>query len=247
MILRADYRLLKKQIMEKRDEITDKELFSSGAYADYQSRIAEGITKRYRSGVHVVMMWNEDENAAVAYTNNITIHMNAANKITASFPTRLLKSLSLTGMNGHECGHMLFTDFTASSLYLSSLENGSFYPCEPTIAASQYASNYQELSQALSGKAARLALAKFASQLLNILEDVYIEARMCQEFPGSIRQGINLNNDRYAEQIPSIQKQIDSHYQGFAIVANLLIHYCKAGDINNPTRSRSAGTVQGSK
>lgn len=27
MILRADYRLLKKQIMEKRDEITDKELF----------------------------------------------------------------------------------------------------------------------------------------------------------------------------------------------------------------------------
>lgn len=235
MILRADYRLLKKQIMEKRDEITDKELFSSGAYADYQSRIAEGITKRYRAGVHVVMMWNEDENAAVAYTNNITIHMNAANKITASFPTRLLKSLSLTGMNGHECGHMLFTDFTASSLYLSSLENGSFYPCEPTIAASQYASNYQELTHALSGKAARLALAKFASQLLNILEDVYIEARMCQEFPGSIRQGINLNNDRYAEQIPSIQKQIDSHYQGFAIVANLLIHYCKAGDINNPT------------
>ena len=106
--MRADYRLLKKQIMEKRDEITDKELFSSGAYADYQSRIAEGITKRYRAGVHVVMMWNEDENAAVAYTNNITIHMNAANKITASFPTRLLKSLSLTGMNGHECGHMLF-------------------------------------------------------------------------------------------------------------------------------------------
>ena len=84
--MRADYRLLKKQIMEKRDEITDKELFSSGAYADYQSRIAERITKRYRSGVHVVMMWNEDENAAVAYTNNITIHMNAANKITASFP-----------------------------------------------------------------------------------------------------------------------------------------------------------------
>ena len=32
MILRADYRLLKKQIMEKRDEITDKELFSSGSY-----------------------------------------------------------------------------------------------------------------------------------------------------------------------------------------------------------------------
>lgn len=233
--MRADYRLLKKQIIEKCDEITDKELFSSGAYADYQSRIAEGITNRYRSGVHVVMMWDEDENAHVAYTNNITIHINAANKITGSFPTRLLKSLSLTGMNGHECGHMLFTDFTALSLYLSSLKNGSFYPCEPSLAASRYASNYQELSQVLSRKAACLTLAEFASQLVNILEDVYIEARMCQEFPGSIRQGINLNNDRYAEQIPSIQKQIDNRYHGFAIVANLLIHYCKAGDINNPT------------
>ena len=231
----ADYRLLKKRILEKSSEITDQALFASSAYADYQSRIAEGITRRYRTGVHVVMDWDERETAHVAYTNNITIHINAANTITSSFPTRLLKSLSLTGMTGHECGHMLFTDFTAAALYLQTLKNGGFYPGEPTLSVSSHTSNYQELTEAFDQKAACLTLAKLAAQLINIFEDVYIEARMCQEYPGSIRQGINLNNDRFAEQIPSIQKQMDDNYQGFSIIANLFIQYCKAGDINNVT------------
>lgn len=233
--MRADYRLLKKRILEKSSEITDQALFASSTYADYQSRIAEGITRRYRTGVHVVMDWDERETAHVAYTNNITIHINAANTITSSFPTRLLKSLSLTGMTGHECGHMLFTDFTAAALYLQTLENGGFYPGKPTLSVSSHTSNYQELMEALGQKAACLTLAKLAAQLINIFEDVYIEARMCQEYPGSIRQGINLNNDRFAEQIPSIQKQMDDNYQGFSIIANLFIQYCKAGDINNVT------------
>ncbi|MFR5150036.1 MAG: hypothetical protein ACLTER_11250 [Ruminococcus sp.] len=52
-------------------------------------------------------------------------------------------------------------------------------------------------------KAVCLTIAKCAASLFNVLEDVYIEARMCQKFPGSFQDGISLNNQRFAEQIPS--------------------------------------------
>ena len=47
------------------------------------------------------------------------------------------------------------------------------------------------------------------------LEDIHIEDRMCEEFHGTFRQGIELNNLRMSEQIPSIQEQIDKEYQPF--------------------------------
>lgn len=235
MNLHADFKKLKRQIMKKCDELKDQELFTSSAYADYQSHLAEAATRRYRTGVRVHVMWNESEDAEVAYTDNQFICENAANPITASFPTRLLKSLSLTGLTGHECGHLLFTDFTAFQLYLSTLQSGHFYPCDPTPASIIYQQNLQEITDAMKDKAVCLTLAKCVASLFNVLEDVYIEARMCQKFPGSFRDGISLNNQRFAEQIPSIQAQINQHYQGFSIIVNLIIHYCKTGDINNVT------------
>lgn len=235
MNLHADLKKLKRQILKKRDELSDQELFTSSAYEDYQSHLAEAATRRYRTGVHVHIIWDEAEDAEVAYTDNQFICENAANPITASFPTRLLKSLSLTGLTGHECGHLLFTDFTALQLYLTTLQSGQFYPCEPSPASLIYQQNLQEMTDAMKEKAVCLTIAKCAASLFNVLEDVYIEARMCQKFPGSFQDGISLNNQRFAEQIPSIQTQIDRHYEGFAIIVNLIIHYCKTGDINNIT------------
>lgn len=233
--MHADYQQLKKRIMEERDKITDRELFTSSAYEDYQSGMAETAAKRYRTGVNVIMDWQEAEDAYVAYTDNCTIHENAANPITGSLPTRYLKSLSLTGLTAHECGHLLFSDFTALRLYLNSMVNGSFYPETPK--AENYPQNLKEITDAMASKEETVCvtLAKCAQNLTNIVEDIYIEARMCQVFAGSFRLGINLNNLRFAEQMPSIQKQIDANYQGFAIVANLIIQYCKAGDLNNVT------------
>ena len=53
--------------------------------------------------------WTGDisEQAGVAYTDNYKVHLNAANPITQSFPTCFLRSQSLTGLTGHEVGHLL--------------------------------------------------------------------------------------------------------------------------------------------
>ena len=87
-------------------------------------------------------------------------------------------------------------------------------------------------------KAGCLTLARCAATFQNILEDIHIEDRMCEEFHGTFRQGIELNNLRMSEQIPSIQEQIDKEYQPFSIIANLILSYCRTGNINNPAAHR---------
>ncbi len=235
--MHANYQLLQKQIMEERENITDEELFTSSAYADYQSSMAESTSKRYKTGVRVIMSWDTSESAKVAFTDNNTIHENAGNPITLSFPTRLLRSYSLTGLTAHECGHLLFTDFTSRLLYLRSMESGSFYPCKPTLTISQYTYHFKEITDAMASKheAVCKTLARCAADLTNILEDIYIEARMCQVFPGNYKLGIHLNSQRMAELSPSIQTQIDQKYLDWAIMSNLILQYCRTGDVNNPT------------
>jgi hypothetical protein len=230
-------RSLKKLIRAKEDAITDEELFLCAAYQKYQTSLAKATTGRYRYGLQVLMEWDTVTTDSLAYTDNYQIHVNAANPITQTFPTRFLRSQSLTGLTGHETGHLLYTDFTAHMLHLRSIESGSFYPKEPTLSLPAYEKNLEEMMEAMDAKdkATCLTLARCAGIFNNILEDIYIEDRMCEDFPGIFRQGIQLNNLRMSERIPSIQEQIDKNYQPFSIITNLILSYCRTGNINNRT------------
>lgn len=84
-----------------------------------------------------------------------------------------------------------------------------------------------------------LTLLHAGTSIDNILEDVYIEARICAAFPGTFAQGIHLNNIRFTEKAPSVADQLAAEHYGFAIIVNLIIQYCKSGDINNLTHESS--------
>lgn len=77
------------------------------------------------------------------------------------------------------------------------------------------------------------ALVKASLYVHNILEDMYIEARMTDAFPGVYRTGILLNSVRQVELVPSIQAQQEAGFHEYAIVVNLLLQYCRSGDVNN--------------
>ena len=224
-------------IRDTESKITDEELFLSSAFQKYQTSLAKTATGRSRYGLQVLMEWDSSENADIAYTDNYRIHCNAANSITQSFPSRFLRSQSLTGLTGHEIGHLRYSDFASLQLYLTNMENGSFYPEAPDNLPSGYKANLQDILDAMEEKdnATCLTLSRCAAQYNNILEDIYIEARMCEEYPGTFKQGIQINNLRMSELIPSIQEQIDCGYQPFSIMSNLILSYCRTGNINNRT------------
>lgn len=233
--MNSNQKKLQQMIRDQELAITDQELFLSSAYQKHLTSMAKAATGRYRQGLQTIMEWDESGGSNLAYTDNYRIHLNAANPITQSFPTRFLRSESLIGMNGHETAHLLYSDFTALNLYLTSMENHSFYPEAPSVSDPAYQQNQEEIMDAMDSKdkATSLTLSKCASVLSNILEDIYIEARMCHSHPGTFKQGIQLNNLRMIERMISIQEQIDREYKEFSIMVNLILQYCRSGTINN--------------
>ena len=228
-------------IREEETSIPDQEFFTSSAFHRYLTSQARAATGRYCYGLQALISWDESDDAALAYTDSYKIYLNAANHVTQSFPSRFLRALSLVGMTGHETAHLLYTDFTTRNLYLRNLGNGTFYPEEPSVELSAYQKSQTEIMDALQekDKAVSLTLQTCAASLQNILEDVYIEARMCAAFPGSFRKGIQLNNLRMVEQIPDLHEQLSRNYQPFTIATNLLLAYCRSGTISNRFQSDS--------
>lgn len=215
--------------------MTDEQIFSSSQFAAYLTDIAEGITKRYRRTCKVKTYWDTSEGAEVAYTDNRLITINAGNHLTESFPTRSLKTDSLIGIVGHECGHILYSDFTMLATYEQTLECGRFYPQTPEELSSKQEKNLQEIMSYFEDddKAVITAISHITHSLVNIMEDVYIEGRMCDAFPGTVKSGILLNNLRFTEEMDTVTEQIDKQHHEVFILINMLIQYAKTGDINN--------------
>ena len=129
--MRTSHIALQKRINDEKSKITDETLFTSGAFAGYLADLAETAAKRYRRPLNVRVIWNDNEGAEIAATDNRKIVVNAANRITKSFPTRVLRADSLVGITAHEIGHVIFTDFSALNYYASTILAGNIllYGC----------------------------------------------------------------------------------------------------------------------
>ncbi len=233
--MRTSHITIKRQIADTKNKLTDEQLFASPRFSAYLTDIAEGATKRYKRSSKVMTHWDLSEDAGIAFTDNRVIHLNAGNFLTRSFPTRSLIADSLIGLVGHECGHILFSDFTMLEVYFQSLQNGRFYPNDPEAAGTALEKKLLEIKGWLNKKekAVIRALSDISHSLVNIMEDVYIESRICDDFAGSFRTGILLNNLRFTEEMNTVQEEINRQHHEVFILMNLLIQYAKAGDINN--------------
>lgn len=233
--MRISHKELKRKINQEILNISDKQLFMSYAFSSYLTDMAETVTGRYKRKIKVHIFYDEAENAKIAYTDSNDIFINVGNIITKTFPTRQLKADSLIGMNAHEIGHILFTDFLLAENYYSEMSNGRIYPFEPTFTNIKHIDALNEIKDILSKRNTPKSkgLIMIAHQLFNVIEDGYIEARMCDAFPGKYGNGIILNNIRMSEIVLSISEQIANGVYPLSIFINLLIQYHRSGDINN--------------
>lgn len=233
--MRTSHRQIRKRILDAKSKITDEEFFSSRAYNGYLTDLAEAATKRYKRPLRVRVVADHDDET-VAFTDYHGIYINACNHITWSFPSRLLRSMSLEGLNAHECGHNLFTDERIWHSYFAGLAKGKFYPKMPDGLDSMQKLYAKDILEALTDDTDTVPMQVImttAHALSNILEDGYVDARYSYEFPGSPAKGIALNNLRYADTMPEITEMINRKYYDHSIVVNLLIQYVRAHEVNN--------------
>lgn len=109
------------------------------------------------------------------------------------------------------------------------------YPAVPSFSEWEIEEKAKEVQEFLENAddLTRQAITTVSQFLFNVLEDGYIEARMCDAFPGKYATGIRLNNIRISEMAQSISEQLKNGAYRFSVLLNLLIQYHRTGDINN--------------
>ena len=232
--MRTSHIKIKQRILDEKIKITDEDFFASPDYAAYLTDIAAAVVHRYKRNVLVTTFWDQSPYAIGADTNGKQIRINCANEITQSFPLRSVRADSLLGLCGHELGHVLYTSFAMSNTYRTSMLGGTIYPKMPTKLSKTEAAALKELQALLQSddKAAKLALLDVAHNLMNILEDVYIEERISSVYPG-FRFGIELNNGRFAELVPPLREQVNNKDFDLSIMLNIMTQYALTHTVNN--------------
>ena len=228
---------LHRLIADEKIKLTDSELFGSPAYRSYLQNIADNLSGKYGRGAYVSLTYDPAGTDA-AYTDNFKIYINTANKLTNAFTARKHKNLVNIGIIGHECGHILFTDFGVSNRFCRYLESGRFYPKKPTakmLSSSAHKKYLNEYADTLAeGNKAKLRiLAKIAMYISNIIEDGYVERMMKLRFPGTVAIGIQLKNLKQAEMAASVNDMVEQEYDEITIGTNLLLQYVISGTIEN--------------
>lgn len=233
--MRTSHKKIHRLIADEKSKITDEELFSSKAYAAYLMDIAEVATNRYKRKVKVRTAWDERPGADIAYTDNRMIYINCGNCITSDYPTRELKHISLIGLVGHEIGHILYTDFASLNLFMQAVDNKTMYPSKPSDLEDFEQENLEKYLAVLEERDEKsVCILKYILHgIANILEDCYIEASLCTDFPGTFKTGVTLNNVKLTEDTPSVTEQIKQEIPNAAIIQNLILQYARIGEYNS--------------
>ncbi len=219
-------------VQKEKEKLAKEEIFESAFYKQLLLSVAFEITG---GTLKQVELKKEPESPWAGKCSEKQVFLNLLNSITASFPTLPLKSDSLFGILGHECGHWNFSDFSLRKGYLDGLEEGRWYQLPPQPKTPEEEEHLKEINHYLKEKnpIALALLSETASFLQNMLEDVYVEQKMCRWYPGSIKRGILQNRVRRAEMVPSLKAQLERGYEPVSVLLNLMAQYSMTGTVNN--------------
>lgn len=220
------------KIQSEKERIRPEEIFCTQDYQNMMQSIARELTDGRSCNVYLYSAPRENR---MGWCDGKRIAVNWGNVLTAEFPAMAQKNVSLIGVLGHECGHKNYSDFALRRKYLDGILDGIWYPHPPEAKNQQEAEHLEQIRNYFErkDKDALALVVQVAAHLHNILEDIYVEEKMCARFPGSVRKGILLNRERNAEWIPTLRKLLDDGEDDLSILMNLCGQYALSGRINN--------------
>ena len=169
------------------DDVPMKDFFCSTVFSSHLKNIARMVGDRYDSVLHVKANWDTNKND-IAYTDNKLIYLNLDNCIVNPITSITDRYLMYLGFLAHECGHVLFTDFTTMEQVKDALVNKTWFPEHPQKSKK----NLNEYNRYLTQNKINTRLVfSIISNLDNILEDKYVNNRMRRLYPGTFKEGLN--------------------------------------------------------
>lgn len=202
--LEAEYRktiitpaTIQKALMDARAGLSDRDIFCSAAYQRQLSSLGAYLVGRTgRKDIHALprVIWDEKPNAVTAYTNNITVVINAAYPAIQKLSRRSDRNYCVMGLACHEFAHCLFTDFSLLKTQWETWTSGNIYPPRYRV-TSQNEHGLEGIQAALKkGPRTCKAIATLYQDLDNVLEDAYIERSIVLLHPGDTKKSLRILN-----------------------------------------------------
>ena len=234
---RANHKLVRDRMNEKRSKITDKQFFTSRLLAGHFEDIADAQTKRYHYNrrVRVHLYWSESD-GRVAWTDNSVISINTGNKLVAGVEGRANRYQIVCGLFAHELGHVLYTDFLIAGTYINNFTLKKWYPVKPKLRNATEELNETELWEyAVADEKNLVMLLQTAKQIQNILEDGYVENRVLKKFPGTLGYGLETLRRLHFSQMETLTRAKEFESDGkrhiFQSIMQIMLSYVKFGEI----------------
>ena len=233
---RVDHKKVKQLIVQKQKTITDRQFFSSRILAAHFADMAAAQTRRYgyRRRVKVKTAWAPKDDCA-AKTNNEFIWINAGHPCVTRHKSRQERYDEVCGTFAHELGHVLYTDHLASQTYHSRQEVGQWFPDAPLLRNSTERYAEAELwDYCKSDPKHKQVLGMLSHEILNVLEDGYIEQRMLADYPGVLGHSLSFMRKSDFESIPTLSQIIEDEPECGHIwrtILQLILSYVKWGEL----------------
>ena len=231
---------VKKLAAEKLPTISDQEFFSSRILSKHFEDIARAQTRRYdpKARISVWVVW-KPELETRAQTDNQTIFINAGHPQITNLKTRTERYDGVTGLFTHELGHILWTDFRASTEQVSRLKAGCWWPTTPSLTDAEDIRNAKEIEQYINAHPHRVeALCNIFHHIRNVIEDGYIEEQLHLQYPGNLGRCLKWLRDTEWVDVPSVAGyiQAETDVSGpFCTISNMILSYVIYGKIKLDT------------
>ena len=212
MELIRNLKQLKRAILEERKGLSDKELFVSDIYQVYLTTMVKGFLP-FTGKVRIYEGAEE-----IAYTEGKNVFINLNSPLVAGLSIKD-KHKMFKGLNLHETGHMLFTDFSLLERILFKLREGIIYPATK---------DKEELEDFIIDKDHRSIVATLFMQLQNIIEDGYIDRVISKIAPGYAPY-LRMVHQKDLDQSRSYEEMKEDGLSKIPIFFNSVLHYARFG------------------
>ena len=222
----------RERIKEEQKKLSPSQVFFSEGYRKLFRDLANEVAGEK---LEQLLLYQSTEDGLAGWNDGKRIGINIGNLITGSFLELEQKSDSLIGILGHECGHARFTDSALRKVYVQNMLAGVWYPDAPEPENEDEEKALDEMDTCLTGKNPVVVplLTECAAYISNLLNDVYIEEKMCSLFPGSIKKGILINRRRNVEWIPPLKELLEGNSDPVSVFLKVLVQYALRGYANS--------------
>lgn len=208
----------KKRRMKELECLTDEQYFQRDTFLKYMRSVMSSLISAFRSRKITLSLYM-DEAGSTAMTDGNNVGVNILNPLMEYVHTRTEKFLVLLGMLTHECGHLLFTDFTGWNKFFQKFEKEG--KLDDVIGVVKEEPSFEAMMHRFSEEPGLIAYAlPVLMNIENIFEDGYIENRLKRTFAGLPRTGLRRTREILYNMHPSLDELMEDEEQ---TMLNILI------------------------